>query len=148
VTLLWTKPKDSGCLPITSYIIQAKLSGVWTTVGTSVQETGVADLTDNKGVLTNLRIIAVNAIGSGEPSAIVNYTSAALPSAVLLIEVVEYGPTSLWLRWTVPLDTGIGDRTLPIISYELQVDEGFGSGFITLTESNYTALATECVLQT
>lgn len=102
MTLLWTKPKDSGCLPITSYIIQAKLSGVWTTVGTSVQETGVADLTNNKGVLTNLRVIAVNAIGSGEPSLIVNYTSAALPSAVLLIEVVEYGPTSLWLRWNVP----------------------------------------------
>jgi len=109
-------------------------------VGTSVKETGVADLTANKGVLTKLRITAVNAIGSGEPSAIVAYTSAALPSAVLLIEVVEYGPTSLWLRWTVPLDTGVGDRTLPITSYELQVDEGFGSGFIRVTERDYTAL--------
>lgn len=53
--------------------------------------------------------------------------------------MIEYGPSYLLLQWTVPLDTGIYDSTLPITSYELQVDEGFGSGFIPLTE-DYTSL--------
>ena len=40
----------------------------------------------------------------------------------------------------MPLDTGINDQSLAIMSYELQVDEGFGSGFVPLTDYGYTGL--------
>jgi len=87
--------------------------------------------------MTELRVVPLNAIGRGQPSDSVFLTSAALPSASLNISVSEFGESYLVLEWTVPLNTGIGDQSLPIISYELQVDEGFGVGFVPITK-NYT----------
>jgi hypothetical protein len=84
--------------------------------------------------------MAVNAIGEGFPSETISLTPAALPSTSQLIEVTEYGSNYLWLMWATPLDTGIGDQSLSVTSYELQVDEGFGSGFVPLTDSKYTSL--------
>jgi hypothetical protein len=61
------------------------------------------------GQLTDLTITGVNSIGEGYPSEIIQLTSAALPSASLSIIVIEYGSNYLYLQWTAPLDTGIGD---------------------------------------
>lgn len=54
VTLHWTAPVDTGCVEILRYAIQAKIGEVWTEVGSSTTETGVADLSAQKGVLTDL----------------------------------------------------------------------------------------------
>ena len=54
VTLIWKAPKDTGCLPITNYLIQAQLSGTtWSTVGQSTSLSGVASLSTKKGQLTS-----------------------------------------------------------------------------------------------
>ena len=71
------------------------------------------------GQLTELRITATNSIGEGEPSESIFLTSAALPNASELIEVTEYGSDYLALRWQKPTDTGIGNGSLEITSYEL-----------------------------
>jgi hypothetical protein len=92
------------------------------------------------GVEVELRVVAQNENGWGVPSHIVKFTPAALPEAPTSISVVEYFATALKLQWTVPLDTGAGDQTLKIETYELQVDEGFGNGFVPLTQDGYTEL--------
>ena len=71
----------------------------------------------------------------GAYSEVIELTPAALPGPSSSITVVEYGLNSLLLEWLVPDDTGAGDQSLPILSYELQVDEGFGSGFVPITNT-------------
>lgn len=87
------------------------------------------------GELTSLRVVAKNAIGSqyGAVSETIELTAAALPGTSTYIQVVEYGENSLLLEWDVPADTGAGDQSLQVLSYDLQVDEGFGSGFVSIT---------------
>jgi hypothetical protein len=130
---------DSTCVEIDEYEIHAYKNTQWVKVndGTLTTTVGDAMLSDRKGQLTDLRIVAINAKGAGYPSDVVQYTPSALPSASQLIDVNEdtgYGPSHLLLEWTVPLDTGADDSTtVPITHYELQVDEGFGNGFVPLT---------------
>ena len=45
----------------------------------------------------------------------------------------EYSGNYLMLSWEVPTDTGATGIT--IRSYQLEVDEGFGSGFMAITDT-------------
>lgn len=139
ITLLWDAPEDTGCLAVTSYVIEAYLSDSWTVVGSSTSTEGVADLSAKQGELSQLRVTAVNSIGQGAASEVIELTSAALPSAPESIRVVEYAASYLHLEWDAPLNTGVNDQSLDISSYQLQVDEGFGHGFTSLTQ-DYAAL--------
>ena len=103
---------DDGCQEVLLYRIYAYIGNAWVVVGTSTSTTGEADLTSRKGQLTSLRVTAENLIGEGVPSDVIKLTSAALPSASELIEVTEYAANSLALSWSVPQDTGIGNRDL------------------------------------
>ena len=56
------------------------------------------------------------------------------------IAVVEYSGNYLHLSWNVPDNTGVatdqlppGETGIPILSYQLEVNEGFGSGFVPIT---------------
>jgi hypothetical protein len=66
--LEWDAPKDTGCLPISSYKIEAFLNAQWQHVGTSLTTKGVANLASQVGVKTALRVTAINSIGAGSPS--------------------------------------------------------------------------------
>lgn len=93
----------------------------------------MANLSSVKGQLTQLQIVPINSIGSGQPSDPVLLTPCALPSASQLIQVLQYGPNYLKLQWNIPLDTGVGDLSIPILNYQLEVDEGFTNGFVLVT---------------
>lgn len=129
-------------MPVIDYQIEELTApDTWAIVGTvgSDDNIGVA-LSLTPGVLTTLRVVAVNAVadGVGAPSEPIELTPAALPGPSASIFVAEYGENYLLLEWDVPADTGAGDQSLQIVSYELQVDEGFGSGFVAITGEEQT----------
>lgn len=137
ITLEWNAPQDTGCSPVTSYVIEYYNGLAWTTAGTSTTTVGVANgLT--AGQLVQLRVTALNAIppNTGIPSEPISLTPSALPSAPTFIKVDVYGAHSLLLSWNVPANTGANDSVIvPITDYSLEVDEGFGSGFVRITET-------------
>jgi hypothetical protein len=142
ITLNWTAPNDTGCSPVTSYVIEYLNGLTWTQVGTSTTTTGVASGLP-AGQLVDLRVTALNAISPnvGVPSEKVSLTPSSLPGASTFIKVDVYGPHSLLLSWDVPSNTGANDSsTLAITDYALEVNEGFGSGFVRITEMPHTAL--------
>ena len=68
---------------------------------------------------------------SFDPSEPITLTPSALPDGSMSIVVDEYSGNYLLLSWNEPVDTGaVG---IPILSYQLEVDEGFGSGFVPIT---------------
>jgi len=71
------------------------------------------------GVTVNLRVVALNSVDPnyGAPSEPIELTPSALPNGSDLIQVVTYAANSLHLSWNEPADTGIGDTTIPILSY-------------------------------
>lgn len=78
----------------------------------------------------DIEVFAVNSIGpSTFPSQTITLVSSALPNAIASISVTSYGYNFLALTWPAPTAPGYGT-----ITYKLEVDEGFGSGFNTLVE--------------
>jgi hypothetical protein len=74
----------------------------------------------------------VNSIGPGDfPSETLRLISSALPNAISSITVTSYGYNFISLQWPAPTFPGYGSLT-----YKLEVDEGFGSGFQTLVEQS------------
>jgi hypothetical protein len=70
--LTWAPPSSDGGTPITGYVIErrAGIGGVWAPVTkTPVTGTEYTDNTLNDGVDYQYRIVAVNTVGPGEPSA-------------------------------------------------------------------------------
>jgi titin len=140
ITLIWDAPADTGCSPITSYRIDRLNGATWVTAGTSTTTTGVATgLT--AGQLVDLRVTALNGIAPnvGIPSATIRLTPSSLPNASTYIQVDTYSANSLMLSWDVPSNTGANnDSTITIVDYSLEVDEGFGSGFVRVTDEPFT----------
>jgi hypothetical protein len=121
-------------LPILAYTIEATLDSTdccWSDLTTGLPGL-IGRVEDGTLVLpgqpVSLRVVALNALGTGEPSERIVLIPAALPSASPEIRV-SYGlDGSLTLDWDVPLDTGGGDQTsIPAedLYYMLEVDEGF-----------------------
>lgn len=79
-------------------------------------------------------MLARNAKGLGTASSSISLIPSTLPSAPVTISVTTYSSDYLVLSWTSPTNTGIGDTSIAITNYMLEVDEGFGSGFVTLSE--------------
>lgn len=74
----------------------------------------------------------MNSIGPGDfPSETLRLISSALPNAISSITVTSYGYNFISLQWPAPTFPGYGSLT-----YKLEVDEGFGSGFQTLVEQS------------
>ena len=161
LTLVWTAPLDTGCLPVLDYTVEATLAqddSSWVALNQ-----GLAGLTNRvaepavggggpfikAGQAVSLRVVARNALGLGTPSGRVTLTPAALPSAPASIAVVYEADGSLTLSWPLPTDTGGGDQTSIAPSslvYMLEVDEGFHDaagapdGFTALTSNDPTGM--------
>jgi len=135
LTISWTPPADTGCLAITDYKIQTYDGSNWVDSVTGIATTSgtVGSLTP--GTLSQLRVVAQNALGFGTESSSISLIPATLPVAPASITVTSYGTNHLDLQWPTPVDTGIGDMvSIPIDNYLLEVDEGFGNGFEALSE--------------
>lgn len=59
-----------------------------------------------------------------------------MPNAPASISVTAYGSSYLDLQWVTPTDSGIGDTSIAIVDYLLEVDEGFGNGFVELVKQS------------
>ena len=123
ITLTWSAPLDTGCLPILGYKFQIYNSGTSTWADAVSQSmngahTGGAVNSLTAGVLAQLRIVAMNSLGYGTPSQSIQLTPAALPSAPGSIIVTAYGGDYLALSWTSPTDTGASDSsTISLTKY-------------------------------
>jgi hypothetical protein len=130
LSILYTSPIDTGCETVSSYIISFSLvgSGTWNNVTSS---TPSATFTVPTALSQyDIQVYAVNSIGAGVfPSDTIRLISSALPNAIASISVTSYGYNYIALEWPAPSAPGYGT-----ITYKLEVDEGFGSGFVTLIE--------------
>ena len=87
------------------------------------------------GTAIQVRVVASNSLGFGNPSLPITLTPASLPSAPGPVLVTQYGGNFLVLSWTAPTDTGANDATtVTLTGYQLEVDEGFGLGFVALLD--------------
>ena len=85
------------------------------------------------GTTQEYHVIAVNSIGDGTASDSVVLQPGVLPTAPASISVLSYGETFIDIGWTIPSNTGYGDTSCPILSYALELNDGFSGSFVTLT---------------
>ena len=134
LALKWDAPTDTGCLAIADYKIQSWDGSTWNDEVTGITATTKTLTGLTAGGSKTLRVVARNSINFGTPSSSITLVPTGLPNAPTPITVTSYGKDFLALQWVLPTDTGIGDTSVPIIKYKLEVDDGFGNGFVTLSE--------------
>jgi hypothetical protein len=128
ITLLWTSPADPGS-PITDYKVQTSTNGTtWTDyvpvapigVNTQVEVTGLTS-----GVTTYFRIAALNAIGLGDWSTVINSVAMDRPAAPVAPIVTDVQNNSALVSWTAPADNGSS-----IVDYVVEYRQAIsGSGW-------------------
>jgi hypothetical protein len=91
------------------------------------------------GVSVNIKVAAINSLNEGEASDEVTLTPAVRPTAPTLLSGSSTA-SSILLTWSEPANTGIGDTSISISAYLLEIDEGFGAGYIPiqLTGTTFT----------
>jgi hypothetical protein len=109
VTLNWTAPASSGGSTITDYRIKYKLtseSETWTTLGdeVSIGTSGIVSGLEN-GSSYDFEVQALNLIGWGLYSDVVNATPAIVPSEPLGLGATA-GDSQVTLNWTTPASNG------------------------------------------
>ena len=133
VTLIWTRPGETGTTPLTGYQHRYKAGaadyGAWQDITTDAPGADAADLTTVEVTgLTNetahvFQVRAVNSTGGGDPSASLTATptAAAAPSAPqnLTAAARDSGVT---LRWEAPLYHGSSPITL--YAYKQRTEDG------------------------
>jgi hypothetical protein len=128
-TVSWTAPSSNGGSAITGYKVQVKPveGGTWTTVqtpGPSATSAVVGGLAN--GVTYAVRVLAINAIGDGSPSATATVTpggdSATTPGAPTIGSATP-GNAQASVTWSAPADNG----GTAITGYQVQVRSGGGS---------------------
>jgi len=134
VALTWTAPSDTGCSPVLTYTLQQYAAATWSDLVTGIALTSGVATPLTAGATATLRVLAVNAHGNGVGSDQGDFIPSTLPIAPASISVTAYGSNYLDLSWPAPTNTGIGDTSIAIKNYLLEVDEGFGNGFVSLTE--------------
>jgi len=144
INLQWVAPIDDGGVAIRGYKIEVSSDGTssWTNL---VDDTNSATISYSHtgltaGVTRHYRVSAINAVGTGPVSNIVNATtsSATAPSAPTSLLATATGPTSIDLSWTAPSDNG----GVPITAYLIEVSPNGTSGWTNL-ETNTGSAATE-----
>jgi hypothetical protein len=121
VKLTWTAPSNNGSA-ISDYLIQQSLDGTtWTGVDDGVStETALMVSGLANGTPYSFRVAAVNAIGTGSWSALVEATPRWMPAApesvaAAVAPASGVGSGQVQLTWTAPASTGgaaIGDYVI------------------------------------
>jgi titin len=105
----WTAPSSNGGTPITGYQVEVSTDGglTWTTAIADTASTAttatVTGLTN--GQLTQLRVHAINAAGTGPASTVVSTTPASLAGAPTSVGATAGNGTAA-ITWTAPANTG------------------------------------------
>lgn len=90
-----------------------------------------------------------NFAGIGFSSDIIFEEGVALPTAPLNLALSIVGEGSFRIVWDIPVDTGIGDQTRPILSYAVLLRVSESESVIFLSSDKVAEVAvTEAILQT
>ena len=147
ITLAWT-PGSTGGSAITRYEYTTDTSGTLTykeltTTGTATTAT-ITTLSSSNATLQNgtpytIRIVAVNAVGTGSPSNPETATPATVPSPPRAFYSSKVGNQAITLDWTTPLTNG-GSA---ITDYRYTTDTGISKTYKTLgTTGNRATITT------
>ena len=114
ISLSWTAPADNGGSAITGYKIEVSTDNetTWsdlvadtTSTATTYEHTGLAASTTR-----HYRVSAINSIGTGTASDVVNTTTdaatATVPGAPTGLTATASGSSTINLSWTAPTSTG------------------------------------------
>ena len=123
--LVWAVPTSDGGAPVTSYIVERSTDGgrTWATA-TTTSTTGAVLSGLTNGTAYAFRVIAVNAAGSGAPSAPVTATPAAAPGAPTSLVLVS-GDGQIALSWSAPASDGGAS----ISSYRVDISSDGGTSW-------------------
>jgi len=138
VSLTWHVPSSDGGTPITEYLVEFKLDstdvppGSWTQILTgSTAVTYIVGPTSSptpypltNGSLYDFRVSAVNAVGVGSHSSIIEVTPSTIPMAPVITSSTTCDNQQSLVTWAPPLDDGGS----PITSYNLQYSSTSSTG--------------------
>ena len=111
LTVRWSQPVDNGSA-VSDYTVQYRLSpsGTWTPFPHTAQTTRTLTVTGlTAGTAYDVRVAAVNGIGTGGWSNVVTVTTSAVPTAPGAPTALTVGTltaTSVGLNWSAPTSTG------------------------------------------
>ncbi|XP_011700590.1 PREDICTED: twitchin isoform X1 [Wasmannia auropunctata] len=135
--LKWSKPKDDGGLPLSSYIVEKMdvTTGRWVPAGiVDPDKTEHAVTGLEPGHKYEFRVKAVNEEGESEPLqtdvAIVAKNPYDAPAAPGLPEIVDWSENMVKLKWEPP----IRDGGAPITGYIIEMKDKFGTNFVKAAE--------------
>jgi subtilisin family serine protease len=135
IRLSWTAPAQNGGSVITDYVAQFSTDSgaTWSTFSDSVSTSTTTTVTGlTNGLTYQLRVSAVNSVGTSAPSSVVIAVpwAASLPSAPLDLAIASYGLNQVGLSWTIPATNG-GDT---ITDYVIEYSSNSGSTWTTFTD--------------
>ena len=134
----WSAPANAGTSAITDYVIEYSTNGgnSWTTFtdGTATTTSAVVTGLVN-GTAHIFRVSAVNAAGTGDPSAAsASITPQAFPPATPAAPTATGGNGQASLTWAAPFDSGSA-----ITDYEIQYSSNNGVNWTTFPDGASTA---------
>lgn len=142
VDLSWNAPLNDGGYAISSYFVEYKLDSViippgsWSSINTGSSSTTYTVTSLTNGSLYDFRVSAVNSIGTGAHSNVIEETPSTVPNAPVLT-VSSCQNLSVPLTWTDPSNGGA-----PITSFTLRYRVSAGPGAWTtitgVTGTSYT----------
>jgi hypothetical protein len=134
----WSAPANAGTSAITDYVIEYSTNGggSWTAFpdGTTTTTSAVVTGLDN-GTAYIFRVSAVNAAGTGDPSAVsASITPQAFPPEAPTVPFATGGNQQASITWTAPFDRGSA-----ITDYEIQYSSDNGVNWTTFPDGASTA---------
>ncbi len=146
INLSWTAPSDDGGAALTGYRIEvsANTGTSWTDLAANTKSTAKTYVHTGLAPSTtrHYRVSAINSVGVGPASNIVNATTeaATTPASPADLNATALGENQIKLSWTVPLNTG----GAAITGYQIEVSLDAGviwSTLVTNTGNTLTAYA-------
>ena len=121
LTVSWSAPTETGGAAITSYDVEHKLGTLdtWTDVTRTDNDVSTTQvITDlSNGRTYNVRVRAVNSVGSGEWAESSGTPTVTVPGAPAITNVDDIRFREVFIKWDAPADDGGS----PITGYRIEI---------------------------